>query len=72
MKMEKVNMIHLNDSKERNVRDSPYVSNYQEKSSKRKSKEERLSKESLSRISKKKSGTFKRKFTVLLTVSHYS
>lgn len=42
------------ESKEKNVRDSPYVSNYPSKASKRKSKEDRASKESLNKISKKK------------------
>jgi len=49
----KIHNAKLNDSKERNVRDSPYVSNYIAKSSKRKSKEEKTSKESLNRGAKK-------------------
>lgn len=50
-------------SKEKNVRDSPYVSSYPGKASKRKSKEDRASKESLSKGSKKKDYRFKRKLT---------
>ena len=69
--MNKMNIVHLNDSKERNVRDSPYVSNYQGKSSKRKSKEERASKESLSRISKKKSGTFKSMIIYIFEIYYF-
>lgn len=48
------------ESKDKNVRDSPYVSNYPSKISKRKSKEERGSKESLGKVSKKKDLRFKR------------
>lgn len=49
------------DSKDKNVRDSPYVSNYPSKISKRKSKEERGSRESLGKVPKKKDYRFKRK-----------
>jgi len=50
------------DSKDKNVRDSPYVSNYPSKISKRKyNKEESSSKESLGKIAKKKDYKFKRK-----------
>ena len=48
------------ESKDKNVRDSPYVSNYPSKISKRKSKDERGSRESLSKVSKKKEYRFKR------------
>ena len=55
----KIHNAKLPDSKKRNVRDSPYVSTYNGKVSKRKSKEDRASKESLNRGSKKKSSNFK-------------
>ncbi len=61
----KIQNAKMNDSKERNVRDSPYVSSYNGKISKRKSKEDRSSKESLNRNSKKKSSY---KSTLLLTL----
>jgi hypothetical protein len=49
------------ESKDKNVRDSPYVYNYPSKISKRKSKEERGSRESLGKVSKKKDYRFKRR-----------
>jgi hypothetical protein len=62
--------VTLYDSKERNVRDSPYISNYQGKSSKRKHKEDRSSKENLSKVSKKKSGTLKSNISILKLIGN--
>ena len=51
-----------NDIREINMRDSPYVTNLPPKISKRKSKEDRQSKDSISKLTKKKEVRLKRKF----------
>ena len=50
-----------NDIREINMRDSPYVTNLPPKISKRKSKEDRQSKDSISKLAKKKEVRLKRK-----------